>query len=324
MSLGEEISRIRKDLESGRFRNEAAVSQGAVVPILEALEWPVRNTDIVAPEFTLETKRVDFALCYPEMKPKVFVEVKQVGRTEGADRQLFEYVFEYAFHAGVPMAVLTDGQEWHFYLPGEQGAYQERRVYKLDLLERDLEECVDRLQRYLSYENVRTGDAIKAARRDYQNISKERQIGRNLPTAWEKLIEEKDDLLVKLIADKVESLCGYKPDEEAVHAFLNKVNTQISKPEYQGVQKKKDTTKSRSRRSFAGRRLSVRIEGNELYVAFQNGPSNRWILPERTDKVNIRRIQDEAVNFAARCGATKGQQDAVKKALTQAKYWLRR
>lgn len=156
MSLGEEISRIRKDLESGRFRNEASVSQGAVMPILGALKWPVYNTDIVAPEYALEARRVDFALCYPELKPRVFIEVKQVGQTEGADKQLLEY----AFHAGVPMAVLTDGQEWHFYLPGEQGAYQERRVYKLDLLERDLEECVDRLQRYLSYENVRTGDAI--------------------------------------------------------------------------------------------------------------------------------------------------------------------
>ena len=162
MSLGEEISRIRKDLESGRFRNEASVSLGAVIPTLGALKWPVYNTDIVAPEYPLEARRVDFALCYPELKPRVFIEVKQVGQTEGADKQLFEY----AFHAGVPMAVLTDGQEWHFYLPGEQGAYQERRVYKLDLLERDLEECVDRLQRYLSYENVRTGDAIKAARRD--------------------------------------------------------------------------------------------------------------------------------------------------------------
>ena len=135
MSLAEEISRIRKTLETGRFRNEASVSFGAVIPILEALKWPVRNTDIVAPEYSLEARRVDFALCYPEMKPIVFIEVKQVGQTEGADRQLFEY----AFHAGVPMAVLTDGQEWHFYLPGERGAYQERRVYKLDLLERGLE-----------------------------------------------------------------------------------------------------------------------------------------------------------------------------------------
>ena len=84
---------------------------------------------------------------HPPQKPLVFIEVKQVGQSGGADKQLFEY----AFHEGVPMAILTDGQEWNFYLPGEQGRYQERRVYKLDLLERAPEECAELLSRYLDY-----------------------------------------------------------------------------------------------------------------------------------------------------------------------------
>ena len=72
---------------------------------------------------------MDYALCHPPREPLVMVEVKQIGQSKGADHQLFEY----AFHKGVPMAVLTDGQEWHFFLPTEQGDYGERRVYKLDL-----------------------------------------------------------------------------------------------------------------------------------------------------------------------------------------------
>ena len=227
MSLAERLSQIRNALEAGRFPNEASVSTGVALPILQSLEWPIFNPEVVCPEYALQGGRVDFALCYPNRNnPKVFIEVKQVGQSEGADKQLFEYVF----HAGVPMAILTDGQEWHFYLPGELGAYQERRVYKLDLLERDLEECANRLQRYLSYENVRTERYIEAARRDYQNVAKERKIKRNLPIAWERLIEEKDEFLVEVIADKVESLCGYKPDEETVHAFLNEINTLQSVP----------------------------------------------------------------------------------------------
>jgi len=54
----------------------------------------------------------------------VFIEVKQVGQSDGGERQLFEY----AFHRGVPMAILTDGQEWHFFLPAKQGDYGDRRV----------------------------------------------------------------------------------------------------------------------------------------------------------------------------------------------------
>ena len=153
----------------------------------------------------------------------VFIEVKQVGQSEGADRQLFEY----AFHLGVPMAVLTDGQEWHFYLPGEQGLYQERRVYKLDLLERNLEECETRLKRYLSYQASCSGKVLEEARRDYQGVAKDRQITLTLPLAWAKLTEEPDDLLIELIADKVESLCGYKPDPDTVASFLTNGATAI-------------------------------------------------------------------------------------------------
>ncbi len=118
------------------------------------------------------------------------------------------------------MAILTDGQEWHFFLPAEQGDYGERRVYKLDILERDLDESVERLRRYLYYRAMSTGQAIEAARRDYRDIAKEREIKATLPEAWTKLISESDELLLELIADKTESLCGYKPSLDMVSSFL--------------------------------------------------------------------------------------------------------
>lgn len=225
MELREHILRIQDNIRAGRFANEAAVSQGIVLPFLQALGWPTYDTRVVSPEYGVEGRRVDFALCHPADKPLIFIEVKQVGQSEGADRQLFEY----AFHLGVPMAVLTDGQEWHFYLPGEQGLYQERRVYKLDLLERNLDECEARLKRYLDYQASCSGKALEEARRDYQGVSKDRQITLTLPLAWAKLTEEPDNQLIELVADKVESLCGYKPDPDIVASFLaNGARTAIS------------------------------------------------------------------------------------------------
>lgn len=215
--MKEHLLAIHEGLRSGRFANEAAVSQGIVLRILHALSWPAYDTDVVSPEYSVEGRRVDYALCHPRGKPIVFIEVKQVGQSNGADRQLFEY----AFHRGVPMAILTDGQEWHFFLPGEQGDYGERRVYKLDILERDPDESVSRLQRYLDYRAVCSGEAIEAAKRDYRNIARERQIQAALPEAWVKLIGEGDELLLELIADKVESLCGYKPSPDTVVSFLS-------------------------------------------------------------------------------------------------------
>jgi len=217
VKLKDQIFQISQDIKAGKFVNEASVSQGIVLRLLQALGWQIFDSEIVSPEYSVEGRRVDYALCHPRTKPIVFVEVKQVGKAEGAERQLFEY----AFHNGVPMAILTDGQEWHFYLPGEQGKYQERRVYKLDILERDIEESTKRFERYLKFDAVSEGRAIEAARKDYKNVARTRQIKGTLPLAWEKLIDENDELLIELIADKVESLCGYKPDPDTVANFLS-------------------------------------------------------------------------------------------------------
>lgn len=216
MSLEQHIEEIRAGIKAGSFTNEASVSQGIVLRLLHALSWPAYDTQVVCPEYSLEGRRVDYALCHPPGKPIAFVEVKQIGQSAGAERQLFEY----AFHIGVPLAILTDGQEWNFFLPGEQGDYGERRVYKLDIVERDIVESVSRLNRYLKYDAIVSGAAIEAAREDYRNVARDRQMKATLPKAWAKLVEEEDELLLELVADRVEVLCGYKPDPDTVARFL--------------------------------------------------------------------------------------------------------
>jgi predicted type IV restriction endonuclease len=161
--LKEDLLDIRAGIKAGRYVNEATVSQGIVQRLLNALGWPVYDTEIVAPEYSLGGRRADYALCHPPREPVILIEVKQVGQSKGADRQLFEY----AFHKGVPMAILADGQEWNFFLPTEQGDYSERQLYKLDILERDPHEAESSFKRYLEYDAVRSGQAIEAARKDY-------------------------------------------------------------------------------------------------------------------------------------------------------------
>lgn len=216
MGIEQEINAIRVGIKTGRFSNEASVSQGVVLRLLNALGWPTYDTDAVWPEYSLGGRRVDYALCSPPSKPIAFIEVKQLGQSDGAERQLFEY----AFRAGVPMAILTDGQEWNFFLPGEQGDYGERRVYKLDIVGRDINECVERLNRYLSYSDIASGAAIEAARADYRNASRDRQMLAMLPKAWGQLVADADESLLDMLADRVESLCGFRPGPDTVAAFL--------------------------------------------------------------------------------------------------------
>jgi predicted type IV restriction endonuclease len=194
------------------------VSQGIILRLLQALGWPTYDTHVVCPEFAPGARRVDFALCHPSDKPVAFIEVKDIGQSAGAERQLFEY----AFNVGVPFAILTDGQEWNFFLSAEQGDYSERRVYKLDILEREVTEIVVRLERYLSYAQISSGAAIAAAREDDRNVSRTRQLVSMMPEAWSKLVAEEDELLLELMADKVESLSGSKPAIDNVDKFCEK------------------------------------------------------------------------------------------------------
>ena len=216
MTLEGHLDDIRSDLRKEVFANEASVSQGIVLRLLHALGWPRYNTQVIIPEYSVEGGRVDFALCPASQEPLVFIEVKQVGQAEGAEKQLFEY----AFHEGVPIAILTDGREWHFFQPSGQGNYRERRVCKLNLIETENEESSGRLNRYLNYELIRTGEAIRAIEEDYRNISRQRQIETRLPKAWGELVEEADESLIKVVVEKVESLYGYKPTGEQVLNFL--------------------------------------------------------------------------------------------------------
>ena len=148
MMLREHIEAIRDGIRAGKFQSEAAVSEGIVLRLLHALDWPRYEPQVVFPQYSVKGGWVDYALCHPASRPVVFIEVKQLGQCAGAEEQLFQY----AFHRGVPMAILTDGQQWHFFHPhGGQGNYEERRVYLLDLLEIDVGESIGCLDRYLKY-----------------------------------------------------------------------------------------------------------------------------------------------------------------------------
>ena len=216
MTLKEHIDDIRKGLEAGQYGNEAAVSQGIVLRLLGALAWPTFNTQVIIPEYSVEGRRVDYALCHPPSKPIVFIEVKKVGNIERAERQLFEY----AFHEGVPIAVLTDGREWQFFHPTAQGDYRERKVYELNLNESNSEEIDKCLNRYLNYESMCTGEAVEAIKKDYEKVVQQRQVETRLPEVWDELVQKKNEDLLLIVMDAAKNKIGYGPTEEQVLDFL--------------------------------------------------------------------------------------------------------
>lgn len=216
MHLELTIADISRKLRDGRFPNEQSISQGIVLRILSDLGWDVYDTNVVWPEFSTGEGRVDFALCSPPANPKCFVEVKQPGKAEDGVKQALEY----AFHTGAQFVALTDGQTWSFYLPAEQGSYEDRRVFKLDLFERTDQESAEVLQRYLERDRLDSGEALETARNEYRNKHRRSAARQEIPKAWNEIIDRGDEQLVELLTNAVESKVGIRPVENDVLKFL--------------------------------------------------------------------------------------------------------
>lgn len=224
MALETSIIEIKTRLADGKFPNAQAISQGIVLRLLQELGWDTWDPAIVWPEYQTGEGRADFALCHPPGKPAILIEVKQPGKAEDSVRQALEY----SFHTGAPFVLLTDGRTWSFYLPAEQGSYEDRRVYKLDLLERTPPESADTLRRYLAHDAVASEDALNSARKEYQSRFRRDRAVKAIPTVWRDLVEKGNEELVELLASNVELKVGIRPGTDDVALFLENLSQAVN------------------------------------------------------------------------------------------------
>ena len=213
------INDFKKDRRLLSF-DEAATKQAVILRILKALDWDPFNIDEVYPEYSVGSKRVDYALRH-NGRNKVFIEVKKVN--EDLEKHQ-EQLLNYSFQEGIKLAVLTNGISWWFYLPLREGSWEQRKFYTIEIYDQESEDIVLKFGEFLSKENVISDRAIENAEKIYKSKQKQYLIKETLPKAWKKLITEPDELLVELLADTTEKLCGYKPDNEIVEEFLIKVS----------------------------------------------------------------------------------------------------
>ena len=218
------VSDIIARLRQGRYPNEQSISQGIVLRLLQELGWDTYDTTSVWPEYQTGEGRADFALCHPPSKPSVFIEVKQPGIAE--DPNAIRQALLYAFQTGVTFIILTDGKTWSFYLPVERGSYEDRRVYKLDLFERQPSEAAHTLAGYLSRDLIVSGEAIASAKREYESKNRRAEALAAMPDAWRELVGKGEETLLDLLATEVETKSGFRPDDEDISAFLASLDPQ--------------------------------------------------------------------------------------------------
>ena len=216
-TLTSTIEDLKHLIVAGSFRSEAEISQGVVSRVLNELEWPVFDVQVVAPEYKIGTRKVDYALCHPPGKPSVLLEVKDLGKADGrGEKQLFEY----CFHQGVPIAVLTDGRTWSFFFPAGQGTYKERRFARIDLIADDPRESARTLTDYLQAGDVRSGQARKRAQRDYEAARLEKEAASTYASVWRKLLSGPESLLLDLFSEEVQQATGVRPDQTRAAEFI--------------------------------------------------------------------------------------------------------
>ena len=218
---------VRDKLRRGVFSNEDQVSKGVVMRLLQQLGWDVYDPTRVSSEFKIGNRKVDYALRHEPFGPVILIEVKDVGRaTAKGEDQLFDYCSK----QGVPLAILTDGGTWSFYLPAGMGSYEQRRFAVVDLVSDEGSRCATVLRRYLGFDVVVSGQSHRDAQSDYQIYRQQIVAREQFAPVLQSLLAGADPRVVSLFADEVERRCQIRPDEGEVSSFLRTQFRPITAP----------------------------------------------------------------------------------------------
>ena len=213
--IAQAVEQIRNTI-SLSVLDESATKQGVVLKLLRLAGWDTFDVSQVVPEYTVGTRRVDYAL-RPGSPNAVFIEVKRPSeKLERHQQQLLEYCFQ----EGVNMAVLTNGRTWWLYLPLQAGSWQQRRFLIIDLEVQEPSVVERWFLEYLSPERVGSGQAVGDAEDLVESQQRAEIIGKTIAEAWTQIVETPDELLVDLISETTERICGFKPEPELVKQFL--------------------------------------------------------------------------------------------------------
>ncbi len=221
------INEIRSN-RSIIISDEASIKSGVVLRLLSLLGWNPFDVNEVKPEYSVESKRVDFSLRINGTN-KVFIEVKRPNENLESHQ---EQLLNYSFREGVKQAILTNGITWWFYLPLNEGSWEQRRFFTADFLQQEQSAIAERLVDLLSRENVASGDALTKSEHLYKGRQKRNILRDALPKAWYKILNDPDDLLVEILIETTEKISGFRPEIEDVEKFIIDIQRSIvSKPE---------------------------------------------------------------------------------------------
>ncbi len=301
------IRSVRDQIARDIFQTETSVREMIVLPVLGHLGWP-RNPLYICPEHSLGNLKVDYGLMISENSstPRCIIEVKALGNLANADRQLFEY----AYRAGAPMAVLTDGKQWMVYLSIGGGEFQEKLVRTFDFTKHDPEEIAKGLDRYLSFDNTCSEQARRNAEHDRDKRITKDMAKKKIPDAWENLLKTNSDRLINLLIEETSQFSEYPPARSDVEEFLKSLKKVESKSQTVSQKRPPNPQPSKEVRFFLLSEKYTESNAVKAYVKIMKvfaardkdfttrlapltaGKKKKWLSQNREDMVEIKRSEE--------------------------------
>jgi hypothetical protein len=132
---------------------------------------------------------------------------------------LHKQLVAFATREAAELAVHTDGVRWCFYLPSEKGALKQKQCHSFDLLKCKPEVATSDLIGLLSRDHVASGEHLEAAKTACQRL-KRKSAAEILPEAWNKILAGPNKILVEILNDAAEKICGCKAEPARIEEFI--------------------------------------------------------------------------------------------------------
>ena len=207
-----------KDLKANKklhTLDEASIKQAVVLKLLSLLEWDIFNVDEVYPDFSTEAGQAAYALRIADTG-KLFLDVRRDG---GHLDDIHKQLVAFASREGVELAVHTDGIRWWFYLPAAKGGLKQKQCHSFDMSECRPETAAADLVAFMGRDKVASGEYLESARTAYQHQTR-KMAADVLPDAWNKIVTGPNKILMELLSDATEKLCGYKAEPGMIERFI--------------------------------------------------------------------------------------------------------
>jgi hypothetical protein len=271
---------IKGKIAIGVYRNEEHVRVCIVLRILQALGWDIWNPNEVSLEFPVlpneDQTRIDVALFLTPHEPAVFIEVKALGKLEGALSQVERQLRDYNRNNTALFSIISDGQMWRFYHSQAGGEFATKCFKIINLTEQKLDDLEQDFARFLSREAVETGNSEQEARAYLQLSREQRAMEDALPEARRIILDPPYPSLPQALKDVV-ARAGIVVSLEKATKFIGDFGTRRESPPPlpppdNGTGRRQTSSTlppdgTECRFTYKGKKFSGRVERGELSVS---------------------------------------------------------